>query len=73
MLLDFKVHSQMKQTIAIHILPNITKSKENHTMKFGKLIEYSVRNNFLEKSYTRCGGETKPNLFQKSKIEHISR
>ena len=27
------------QAIAIHILPNISKSKDNQTMKFGQLIE----------------------------------
>ena len=44
-----------KQTIAIHILPNISRSKGNQTMKFGQLIEYNMRNIFLEKSYTKCG------------------
>ena len=28
------------QTIAIHILPNITQSKANQTVKCGQLIEY---------------------------------
>ena len=28
------------QTIAIHILPNISQSKGNEKMKFGQLIEY---------------------------------
>ena len=28
------------QTIAIHILPNISQSKGNQAMKFGQLIEY---------------------------------
>ena len=27
------------QTITIHILPDISKSKENQTVKFGQLIE----------------------------------
>ena len=27
-------------------------------MKFGELINYNMRNIFLEKSYTECGGET---------------
>ena len=27
-------------------------------MKFGQLIEYNMRNIFVEKSYTKCGGET---------------
>ena len=36
-----------KQTIAIHILPNILKSKGNQIMKFGQLIEYNMSNIFL--------------------------
>ena len=44
-----------EQTIAIHILSNITRSKGNQAMKFGQLIEYNMRNIFLEKSYyTHC-------------------
>ena len=47
----------------IHILPNISINKGNHqTMKFGQLIEYIIRNIILEKSYTKCGGETSPRL-----------
>ena len=37
------------QTTAIHILPNISQSKGNQTMKFGQLIEYIKRNIFLQK------------------------
>ena len=29
------------QTIAIHILPNISQPKGNQTMKFGQLIKYN--------------------------------
>ena len=47
-----------KQTIAIHTLPNISKSKSNQTMKFGQLIEYNMKNIFLEKLCTKYGGET---------------
>ena len=35
------------QTIAIHILPNISESIANKTMKFGQLMEYNKRNIFL--------------------------
>ena len=34
------------QTIAVHICPNISQSKDNLTMKFCQLIEYSKRNIF---------------------------
>ena len=50
-------------TIVVHILPNISRSKDNQTMKFGQLIEYNMRNIFLEKSYTKCGGETSTRPF----------
>ena len=45
------------QTIAIHILHNISRSKGNQTMKFGQLLEYNMRNIFVEKSYTKYGKE----------------
>ena len=32
-------------------------------MEFGQLIEYNMRNIFLEKLYTKCGGETIPRNF----------
>ena len=50
------------QTVAIHILRNISRSKGNQTMKFYQLIEYNMRNIFIKKSYTKCAGETIPRL-----------
>ena len=35
------------QTIAIHILPNISQNKSTPKMKFDQLIEYNKRNIFL--------------------------
>ena len=35
-------------------------------MKFGQLIEYDMRNFFLEKSFTKCHGETIPRRFSKN-------
>ena len=32
-------------------------------MKFGQLIESNMRNIFLEKLCTKCGGETSPRPF----------
>ena len=58
-----------KQTIVIHVLPNISRSIGNQTMKFGQSKEYNMRNIFLEKSYTKCGRETIPwPLSKKSKL-----
>ena len=38
-----------KQTIAVHILPNILRSKGNQTIKFGPIHRIHMRNIFLEK------------------------
>ena len=46
------------QTIPIHILPDISQSKGNQTMKFGQLIEYNKRNIFLQKFAENEGRET---------------
>ena len=54
-----------KQTIAIHIFPNISRTKFNQTMKLGQIIEYNMRNTFVEKSYTKYAGETIPRPFSK--------
>ena len=54
-----------KQTIAIHILPNISGNKDNQTKKYGQLIEYNMGNIFVEISYTKCRGETFPWPFSK--------
>ena len=55
-----------KQIIITHLLPNISRSKDNKTMKFGQLIECNMRNIFLEKSYTKCGGEASTRPFYKN-------
>ena len=61
-----------KHTITIHILPNISKSKGNWTVKFGQLIKYNMRNGFLEKSYKKCDGESIPRPFSKKSKLSIS-
>ena len=45
------------------MLPNISRSTGNQTMESGQLIECNMRNIFLEKSYTKCGGKTSPRPF----------
>ena len=48
-----------KQIIIMYILPTI----------FGQLIEYNMRQIFLEKLYTKFGGATSPRpCFKKSKL-----
>ena len=54
-----------KQTIAVLILPDISRSECNQKMKFGLLIEYNMKNIFVEKSLTKCAGETIPRPFCK--------
>ena len=61
-----------KRTIEKHILPNVSRRKGNQTMKFGQLIEYSMRNIFLEISYENCGGESIPRDFSKKSKLNIS-
>ena len=44
-------------------MPNISRGKGSQTMKFGQLLEYNTRNNFLEKSYMKYDGESIPRSF----------
>ena len=46
------------QTVAIHILSNISQSKGSQTMKFGQLIEHNKRNIFLQRLSEKWGRET---------------
>ena len=46
------------QTIAIHILLNISQSKGNQKMKFGQLVEYNKKNIYLQKLCQKLGRET---------------
>ena len=71
---NFKIYgvTSWELTNAIHILPNISRSEGNQAMKFSQLIEYNMRNIFLEKSYTKCGGETIPRPFSKKSKLSIS-
>ena len=45
---DIKIYdlTYWEKIITIHILPNISRSKGNRTMKFGQLLEYDMRNIF---------------------------
>ena len=38
-----------KQSVTMHLLPNISQRKGNETMKFGQLLEYNIRNIFSKK------------------------
>ena len=54
-----------KQTIVIHVLPNILSNKDNQAIKFSQLREYNMKSIFLEEPYTKCGGETSPRPFSR--------
>ena len=45
------------QTIAIHILPNISRSKGNQTIKFGQVIQHNKKNIFIQKSFRKQNRE----------------
>ena len=58
-----------QHVITIHMFYNISRSKENGTMKFGQLIENIMRNTFLEISYKKFGVEDSPRpYYKKSKL-----
>ena len=57
-----------KQTIVIHILSNISKSKSNQVLKIDQLK--NMKNIFLKKSYTKSGRKTIFKPF--SKISKLS-
>ena len=52
-----------KERIVIHLLPNVLRNKDNQAMIYGQQREYNMKNIFLEKPYTKCGGETSPRPF----------
>ena len=54
------------------MLLNISRSKGNQKMRFVQLIKYNKRNIFLEKSYTKCDGESSPRTFSKKSQLNIS-
>ena len=55
-----------RQMITIRILSNISRSKSNQTKILSQLIEYNMKNIFLKKSYTKCGGKSTPMPFYKT-------
>ena len=61
-----------QQVTTIHILTNISRSKDNQAMKFGQSLKYNIRNIFLEKWYTKCGEETSPKPFSNKSTLNIS-
>ena len=54
----FMTSQQGYETITIHILPKISRSKGNQTTKYGQSIEYNKRNTFLQNLCRKWGRET---------------
>ena len=52
-----------QQTIKIHILPSISRSKSNQTLKFGQSIEYNKRNFFFKNHAQNMAERLVPDLF----------
>ena len=50
----------------MHIMPNISRSKDNQTMEINQLIEYNMRSIFLEKSYAKYSAENSLGSFYKT-------
>ena len=58
-----------KQTIAMHLFPNISTNKSSQAMKFCQLIVYNMRDIFFDKSYPEYGSKAIPRLFpERSKL-----
>ena len=69
---NFMTSQPVKKTIVIHILPNISRSKSNQTMKFGQLIECNMKNIFLKNHTQNMVEKLVPDPFLKIRIEHNS-
>ena len=72
LILNFKTLQAGQQIIAMQILSSISRGKRKQTWGIGQLIEYNMRNIFLEKSYKKYGGEITPRLFYKRSNLSIS-
>ena len=57
----FMMSQTGKQIIAIHILPNISRSKDNQEMMFGQLTEHNIKNTFLKNQTKNAVRKLVPN------------
>ena len=63
-----------RQVLAIHVLPNISRSKVNQTMKLGRLTQYITPEIFFLKSCTQnVMKKLVPDHFKKNQNQKISR
>ena len=59
----FTTLQSSSQTIAIHILPNISRSKGNHTVECSQVIKYKKRNIFFKNHAENVPERLVPDLF----------
>ena len=59
---NFMTSQTEQQIITIHILPSISRSKDNQGMRFGQLIKDNARNIFAE-NHANEAGRLVPDLF----------
>ena len=52
-------------------MTNISRNKDNQAIKPGQLLEYNLRNIFLEKSCRSLSKKSKLSTFQDSKVLYI--
>ena len=57
-----------KQTIAIPLFSNISRSKSNQTMNFGQLIQHNKRNIYLKNHTQNMVEKLLPDSFLKNQI-----
>ena len=55
-----------QKAILIHILPNISRSKDNQTMKLGQLTECNMKNILIEKYRKKVVQKLIADLFLKN-------
>ena len=72
LLSNFMPSQPWTQTIAIHILPNISRSKDSQTKKIDQLIEHNMRNILREKIYAKGCWQIFPRPFSKNSNLGIS-
>ena len=55
-----------QKAILIHILPNISRSKDNQTVKLGQLTECNMKNILIENYRKKVEQKLIPDLFLKN-------
>ena len=62
-ILNFITSRTRQRIIPVHILLNISRNKDDHTIKIDQLIKYNMRNIFLQTSAQNEARRLVPDLF----------